>query len=74
MEKPDRVFYDDAGKLYKAKSPKSPSHAEVNFPTPDMLRVLTDESITREVMTGKILEVVAPEERTAGTISFADVH
>lgn len=53
----ERVFYTDDGRLYKAEKSVSPSHAEVNFPTGDMLLALTSEPCTREVMISRINSV-----------------
>jgi len=50
----DRVFYTNDGKLYKSKEKKDPAHAEINFPTGDMLRALEENPITREEMITKI--------------------
>jgi hypothetical protein len=51
---PDRVFYREDGKIYKAKEASSPNHSECNFPTADMLAALTADAITREEMIAKI--------------------
>lgn len=51
---PDRVFYDDNGKIYKAKKATAPTHAEMNFAPDDIRTVLTDKPISREEMVGKI--------------------
>lgn len=53
-ELPDKVFYREDGKLYKAKEAMSPNHSECNFPTADMLAVLTRDGMTREEMIAKI--------------------
>lgn len=53
-EIPDKVFYREDGKLYKAKEAMSPNHSECNFPTADMLAVLTRDGMTREEMIAKI--------------------
>lgn len=53
----DRVFYTDDGRMYKAEKPTAPSHAEVNFPTGDMLKALTSDPVTREQMIGRINHV-----------------
>jgi hypothetical protein len=53
-DRPDRVFYDDVGNLYKAKDPAQASHAEVNFPSEDMLKALLEVPCTREVMLSRI--------------------
>lgn len=53
----DRVFIDQAGKLYKATEPKNPGDAEMTFPTKDILKALTSEPCTREVMLGRINHV-----------------
>lgn len=51
---PDKVFYREDGKLYKAKEALNLSHSECNFPTADMLTVLSHVAITREEMITKI--------------------
>lgn len=53
-ELPDKVFYREDGKIYKAKEAISPNHSECNFPTADMLAVLSEDAITREEMIAKI--------------------
>lgn len=53
----ERVFYTDDGRLYKAEIRVAKSHAEVNFPTGDMLKALTSEPCTREEMIGRINHV-----------------
>lgn len=53
-DKPDGVFYREDGKIYKAKIAISPNHSTCNFPTADMLAVLTADAITREEMIAKI--------------------
>ena len=50
----DKVFYTSDGKLYKSKIRKENSDAEMNFPTGDMLKALSDTPITREEMITKI--------------------
>lgn len=50
----DKVFYTNDGKLYKAKERISVSDAEMNFPTGDMLKALTEVPMTREEMIFKI--------------------
>lgn len=40
--------------MYKSINRKDPSHAEVNFPTRDMLNALDETPITREEMITKI--------------------
>lgn len=50
-----RVFMDGKGKYYKADAPRAVDvDAEVNFPSPDMLVVLTEEPIGQLEMLAKI--------------------
>lgn len=58
-----RIFYDDAGHLYAAEKPELPSHAEMTFPTQDIIKALTvdlkgnsitGQKFTREQMIGFI--------------------
>jgi len=51
---PDRVFIASDGSYYKAKHPKTPGCAEVNFPTPAQLRYLTEEPIS-EIQLGNMV-------------------
>jgi hypothetical protein len=51
----ERVWYTDDGKIYKAEKPQSPTHAQMNFPTQDILDALHDSApMTREEMIAKI--------------------
>lgn len=38
-----RVFYTDNGKMYAATTPKNANHAEMNFPTKDIIVALSCE-------------------------------
>ena len=49
-----RVFINDQGKFYKAEKAENSSHAEVTFPTGDMLKALEEKPISREEMIAKI--------------------
>lgn len=58
-----RVFFNDNGKIYAGEKPKHENHAEMNFPTPDIISALTHDldgkehtgiEMTREVMIATI--------------------